>query len=140
MDTREIKVAKGTKITHTVPNENGGGRTFGRTTTTQDDDGRNAFTPDFSLRLDFEGKTWVRGWTGKAVTALKRAVAAEDRKRRLDKAKADRARDKEHEDRVVKCLRQAAVAVKRAKLPRELRVAAFAAQFPGSMMPFMMYR
>jgi hypothetical protein len=77
------------------------------------------------LKAVDENKTWVRGWTGKVVTTFKRTIIAEERKRKLAKAKVERVQDKEHAAKMVKVFVRAAAVVKRAKLPRELRAAAF---------------
>jgi hypothetical protein len=91
-----------------------------------------------SLSLNEEGKTWVRGWTGKVATAFKRAIAAEDRKRKADAAARERKLDEEYAAYALKRFRHAAAIVKRAKLPRDLRPAAFTAAL-GVARPMMMW-
>lgn len=93
--------------------------------------------------LTAEGKTWVRGWTGKVATAFKRTIAAEDRKRKLAEAKREREKHTKHVAHMTKSFQQAAAIVRRAKLPRELRPIAFmTALGPMSMMvgPWMLGR
>lgn len=149
MDNKEVKVAKGTKVTYRYRERTGGGAigvaraicyvdcVHEQTVYVNDRGEESGSVNSTGLYLSEEGKTWVRGWTGKDAVEFKRAVLAEERKRKLAEAKAERERDKKHEDRVVRGLQQAAAAVKRAKLPREFRQAAFAAQFPGSMATMM---
>lgn len=148
METKpEIKVAKGTKVTRRGTDEQGYPTVkqsicyadcihepAAYANSTGEEGGNN----EARLYLSEEGRTWIRGWTGKAVTAFKRAALAEERKRKLDKAKQDRKRDEEHTVYMVKHLCHAADIVKRAKLPRELRAAAFTvAAAPVMMGPWM---
>jgi len=134
---REIKVAKGTQITRTITDDDGN-RTFAQVTTISDDDGfATPVSDDCRLRLDYEGKAWVRGWTGPIVTAFKRTIVAEDRKRKLDKSKRERDESAKRTAVATKRLQEAAAAVKQAKLPRELRPIAFMAllgPYPTAMM------
>ena len=136
MNAREIKVAKGTKITRAVDklNNDVAKRTLVQVTTTDDDNGHEVNIAGGGLYLANEGRTWVRGWEGKIVTAFKRTIAAEDRKAELTRAKKERERDKQDAARAVKGLRKAADIVKRARLPRELREAAFRAVLAPSML------
>jgi hypothetical protein len=147
MDIKEIKIAKGTKITRAVDklNNDVARRTLVRATTIRDDNGHTVDIEGCGLYLTNEGRTWVRGWEGKIVRAFKRTITAEDRKAELTRAKQERERDKERAMHAIKSLQQAADVVKRAKLPRELRVAAFVATlgpFPTMAMmgPWSMFR
>ena len=136
MDTKEIKVAKGTKITRAVDklNNDVAKRTLVQVTATHDDNGHEVNVDGGGLYLTNEGRTWVRGWEGKIVTAFKRTIAAEDRKAELTRAKKERERDKLDAARAVKGLRKAADIVMQARLPRELRDAAFRAVLTPSML------
>jgi hypothetical protein len=135
MTKSEIKIAKGTKVTYRyrVDDVITPLRAISyvdcihdrvlHVNSTGEDGGRM----QHELYLSEEGKTWVRGWTGKVVTAFKRAIVVEERKRKLAKAKVERTRDKEYATKMVKVFMRAAAVVKRAKLPREFRAAAFSA-------------
>jgi hypothetical protein len=77
--------------------------------------------------LQQEGNAWCRGWTGKAARALR----AEIDKLAHSRKQAEMARERKYEDDRIKSLQSAARIVARAKLPRELRVAAFQACMGG---------
>ena len=124
MDNK-VKVPAGTSVTYALKDG-----TTKQGTTLNDCIGSSTIFIDgpdrWQFYLEQEGTWWVRGWTGKVVTAFKRTIATKARERKLAEAKKERERDEERAAATVKYLRQAAAVVKRAKLPRELRVAAFA--------------
>lgn len=96
-----------------------------------------------------EGRYWCRGQTGPDARKFRAHIAKQVRekkvaetKRKLEEAKRRRERDREAEERFVEILAVASRAIKRAKLPRELRAAALAAicsphPFPMMMGPYL---
>jgi hypothetical protein len=92
-------------------------------------DGKPAGTGG-SHYLSAEGHSngWCRGWTGAAVNAIKKAVrakAAEERKQKIERERAEAKRERGANYQTIKRLQEAGRIVTAAKLPRELRKTAF---------------
>lgn len=83
-----------------------------------------------------ENNLWCRGWTGEAAQALRAATAKTVRQYKQRKA----AEQKRYEDSRIEAMQTAMRIVDRAKLPRELRAAAFQITCMGSWGPFGLMR